>query len=170
MSDFTYPLPDPKLNSYPLLSQDQLLQGDITLSEAFLHSKDCLLVVDHPEIFTTEFSYKRYCQKQNEWMRQYKKVYRFIEGDDQGKTVDRANTPYHEKDFLLDDHSLIQNILSNPFEKFERKRFMYYAKDLKKISIHHRIWDDLTRNNGIQRLENQMLEDLKNYYEPLGGY
>ena len=94
----------------------------------------------------------------------------YLERHDQGKTVDRANTPYHEKDFILDDHSLIQNILSNPFEKFERKRFMYYAKDLKKISIHHRIWDDLTRNNGIQRLENQMLEDLKNYYEPLGGY
>lgn len=46
---------------------------------------------------------------------------------------------------------------------------MYHAKDLKKISLHHRIWDDLTRNDGIERLKQQMTEDLKNYYGPLGG-
>ena len=89
---------------------------------------------------------------------------------DLGKVVDRPNSPYLSKDFLRDDRALTQNLLSNPFEKFERKRFLYYAKDLKKISIHHRIWDDLTRNNGIDRLKTQMVDDLKNYYEPLGGY
>lgn len=70
-----------------------------------------------------------------------------------GKVVDRANSPYLAEYFLRDDRALTQNLLSNPFDKFERKRFMYYTKDLKKISIHHRIWDDLTRNNGIHRLK-----------------
>ena len=94
----------------------------------------------------------------------------YLERMDQGKAIDRPNCPYGDRNYLMDDKALIQSILSNPFEKFERKRFLYHAKDLKKISIHHRIWDDLTRNDGMRKLRDKMKEDLIAYYEPLGGY
>lgn len=70
----------------------------------------------------------------------------------------------------MDDKALTNSLLSNPFEKFERKRFFYYAKDLKKISIHHRLWEDLTHRGGLEKLHRQMQEDLIHYYAPLGGY
>lgn len=94
----------------------------------------------------------------------------YLERMEQGKAIDRPNCPYESRAFLEDDRALNRSILSNPFEKFERKRFFYYAKDLKKISIHHRIWEDLSRNNGLEKLRNRMLEDLRTYYEPLGGF
>jgi hypothetical protein len=56
------------------------------------------------------------------------------------------------------------SMLSNPFEKFERKRFLYHDKDLAKIAIHHRIWDDLVENGGMERLRRKMEEDLVGYY------
>lgn len=98
-------------------------------------------------------------------MERYRAYY--LERHDAGQPIDRPNSPYHNKDFLLDDQALTQSILTNPFEKFERKRFLYYARDLKKISIHHRIWDDLNQNGGIQRLHRQMLTDLESYYASL---
>ncbi len=104
----------------------------------------------------------------NALMERYRTFY--LERHELNKPVDRPNSPYHDKEFLLDDRALTQSIMTNPFEKFERKRFLYYARDLKQISIHHRIWDDLIRNGGGERLKNQMMDDLKNYYEPLGGY
>ncbi|WP_170829408.1 DEAD/DEAH box helicase [Acidaminobacter hydrogenoformans] len=93
----------------------------------------------------------------------------YLERHEKGLMVDRENCPYGNMAYIMDDKVLIKSILSNPFEKFERKRFMYYAKDLKKISFHHRIWDALTQGDGLERLRSRMLEDLKNYYEPLGG-
>lgn len=46
-----------------------------------------------------------------------------------GLPVDRATCPYTWE--RLQDRSFIrQNMLTNPFEKFERKRFLYYSKDL----------------------------------------
>jgi superfamily II DNA or RNA helicase len=100
-------------------------------------------------------------------MERYRAYY--LERHEKSLAVDRENCPYTDRDYIMDDKILTQSILSNPFEKFERKRFMYYAKDLKKISIHHRIWDELTRGDGLERLKSRLLEDLQNYYEPLGG-
>lgn len=94
----------------------------------------------------------------------------YLERMDQSKVIDRPNCPYQDRDYLMDDKALTRSILSNPFEKFERKRFLYHARDLKKISIHHRIWDDLTRGGAMEKLRSKMKEDLAAYYEPLGGY
>ena len=35
------------------------------------------------------------------------------------------------------------SLLKNPFEKFERKRFLYHCKDLKLISFSAILWDQL---------------------------
>ena len=34
-------------------------------------------------------------------------------------------------------------MLTNPFEKFERKRFLYYSKDLNVISMNHALFTKL---------------------------
>lgn len=82
-----------------------------------------------------------------------------------GLPVDRKGCPYDEN--TLGDRKFIKrNMLTNPFEKFERKRFMYYSKDLGIISLNH----DLVRRlgeNDIKRIELQMQEDLKEYYKKI---
>ena len=54
--------------------------NDTVLSDVFT-SDDSLIIVDKMSIFNTEFPYKLYCQKQNEWMKKFTKVYRFVEDD-----------------------------------------------------------------------------------------
>jgi len=53
---------------------------DIILSDIYVLDTS-LVVVDRDTIFNTEFSYKLFCQKQNEWMKTYSTVYRFVEDD-----------------------------------------------------------------------------------------
>lgn len=53
-----------------------------------------------------------------------------------GLPVDRPSCPYNDE--TLKDRKMIKSsMLTNPFEKFERKRFMYYSKDLGVISLNH---------------------------------
>jgi hypothetical protein len=47
-------------------------------------------------------------------------------------------------DYLSDEAAITRSILQNPFEKlenFERKCFMYHAKDLHKIAFDPVLWD-----------------------------
>lgn len=91
----------------------------------------------------------------------------YFERHNSGLTVDRKNSPYNKLEFLNDEAELKKSMLTNPFEKFERKRFFYHAKDLKRLSIHHRIWEDLQKSEGIMRLKTKMQDDLENYYKSL---
>lgn len=84
-----------------------------------------------------------------------------------GQIVDRRTCPYTKT--LLNNRKEIQrSMLANPFEKFERKRFMYYSKDLGMISMNHALFSKLTKSD-FERIEKQMNEDLKNYYKELGS-
>jgi hypothetical protein len=60
------------------------------------------------------------------------------------------------------------SILSNPFEKFERKRFVYYSKDLSMISFNPSLWKQMTeeKKETIRQAETAF---LKQYYEKYGG-
>ena len=58
-------------------------------------------------------------------------------------------------------------MLTNPFEKFERKRFLYYSKDLGVISMNHALFSKMDESD-FQRVKKQMREDLKNYYKDMG--
>jgi len=86
---------------------------------------------------------------------------------DRGLTVDRKTCPYDNK-MLLDKAAVRRNMLTNPFEKFERKRFMYYSKDLNIISMNHALFSKMTEDDW-KRVRNQMTEDLENYYRDMGG-
>lgn len=79
-----------------------------------------------------------------------------------GLPVDRPTCPYNEN--TLKDRKMIKaNMLTNPFEKFERKRFLYQSKDLGVISMNHALFSRMEEND-FARVKKQMLDDLENYY------
>ena len=86
---------------------------------------------------------------------------------DRGLQVDRRTCPYNEK-MLKDKKAICKNMLANPFEKFERKRFLYYSKDLSIISMNHALFSQMTKEDW-ERIRTQMQEDLRNYYSGMGG-
>ena len=61
---------------------------------------------------------------------------------DRGLAADRAACPY-TYEYLSDRKAVKKNMLANPFEKFERKRFMYYSKDLGKIALNTALFNSL---------------------------
>ena len=67
---------------------------------------------------------------------------------------------------LNDTTALKKNILSNPFEKFERKRFIYYAKDLAMLAFNPDLWEkmDDSYKNEIVEKEEKFLEE---YYQKI---
>ena len=44
-----------------------------------------------------------------------------------------------------DQRAISRNMLTNPFEKFERKRFWYYSKDLSVISMNHALYSQMSK-------------------------
>ena len=82
-----------------------------------------------------------------------------------GLAVDRSTCPYTFK--TLSDRGFVKaSMLRNPFEKFERKRFMYYSKDLGVISLNHALLAKLS-NDDFLAIQEQMQADLEAYYERL---
>lgn len=83
-----------------------------------------------------------------------------------GLPVDRPSCPYNAE--TLKDRKMIKiNMLTNPFEKFERKRFLYHSKDLGVISMNHALFSRMGEED-FQKVKEQMLEDVKNYYRDMG--
>ena len=81
---------------------------------------------------------------------------------DKGLPVDRPSCPYNDE--TLKDRKMIKSsMLTNPFEKFERKRFMYYSKDLGVISLNHALLGKMSEGDW-ERVKRQMREDLERYY------
>lgn len=81
---------------------------------------------------------------------------------DKGLPVDRTSCPYNAE--TLKDRKMIKSsMLTNPFEKFERKRFMYYSKDLEVISLNHALLAKMSEGDW-ERVKRQMKEDLERYY------
>ena len=82
-----------------------------------------------------------------------------------GLPVDRPSCPYNKT--TLKDRKLIKkNMMTNPFEKFERKRFLYHSEDLGVISMNHALFSRMEEDD-FRRVEEQMSEDLRNYYNNL---
>lgn len=81
--------------------------------------------------------------------------------------VDRPNCIYNE-DFLGNVTGVKNSILSNPFEKFERKRFVYYSKDLKMLSFNPDLWEKMTEEYK-ERIISKEKRFLEEYYQKSGG-
>lgn len=86
---------------------------------------------------------------------------------DRGLQVDRSTCPYNET-MLQDRKAICRNMLTNPFEKFERKRFLYYSKDLSIIAMNHALYSKMNAEDW-DRVKSQMQEDLVHYYSEMGG-
>ena len=84
---------------------------------------------------------------------------------DKGLVVDRSTCPYNNTT-LKDKDAIKRSMLTNPFEKFERKRFLYYSKDLGVISMNHALFSRLSADD-LERIRDQMNQDLENYYSKL---
>lgn len=81
--------------------------------------------------------------------------------------VDRRGNIYTEE-YLRNQSSLNSSILTNPFEKFERKRFVFYSKELSIISFNPFLWDQFSEDD-LLRLESTLFEHLAQYYENMDG-
>jgi superfamily II DNA or RNA helicase len=79
---------------------------------------------------------------------------------------EKEGNPYNNPEFLADKTQLQRNILQNPFEKFERKRFIYHCKDLNYIAFDPSLWETLEKHD-FSGYSDQMNEDLKAYYQKL---
>lgn len=88
---------------------------------------------------------------------------------DDGLSVDRENCPYSELESLENNNSLKRSILQNPFEKFERKRFMYHSKDLNHISFSSNLWQKISKDKEIGKIRTMFFKDLIEYYDQLGS-
>lgn len=95
----------------------------------------------------------------------YKKFY--MDRIDNNLQVDRPNCIY-TREFLNDKIKLKQNMLANPFEKFERKRFIYYCTDLSEIGFNIYLWNKLNYDD-IINLKNILISHLEEYYQNYGG-
>lgn len=98
---------------------------------------------------------------------------RFLAGDyqafyskllEQHGKAEKANSPLNNKEFVADKSKITKSILQNPFEKFERKSFMYHAKDLNKIAFDPVLWEKLD-DTDIALIKKQMLADGKDYFD-----
>ena len=81
--------------------------------------------------------------------------------------VDRPNCIY-TKQFLEDTVAVKRNMLANPFEKFERKRFVHYLKDLKLIGFNSLLYASLSQEERTECTTLLSLH-LREYYQDLGG-
>jgi superfamily II DNA or RNA helicase/phage repressor protein C with HTH and peptisase S24 domain len=94
----------------------------------------------------------------------YQKFYQGIL-DEFGKN-ERPKSPYNKAEYLEDKAGLQRSLLANPFEKFERKRFLYHCVDLDYIALDPVLGNNLTAKQ-YQKVTRQMVQDLLDYYQKL---
>ena len=86
---------------------------------------------------------------------------------DRNLQVDRKGCVF-DNEYLKDKTKMKKSILDNPFEKFERKRFVYYSKDLNILSFNPTLWSKMT-DEIKQQIVNKERQFLKEYYKNIGG-
>lgn len=104
----------------------------------------------------------------DELVPEFKKFYQYRL--DNNLKVDRNKTPFENQDFINNNSKVKYNILSNPFEKFERKRFMYHCKDLNNIAFSNILWNQINNKNDLKRIKKKLFDDLVKYYEKVDSF
>lgn len=96
---------------------------------------------------------------------EYKAFY--LDRLDRNLPVDRNGCVY-TKEYLADKKKIKRSLLDNPFEKFERKRFVYYSKDLNIVCFNPALWRKLDKQK-ISELVVKENNFLEAYYANMGG-
>lgn len=87
-----------------------------------------------------------------------------------GLPVEKAKSGLSNPEVLRDRDEVRRSLLANPFEKFERKRFMHHAKDLGRIEFALGVWRWISEGDGVaEQIRQQMMNDLEKYYAGMGG-
>ncbi|NLZ79349.1 MAG: DEAD/DEAH box helicase [Gammaproteobacteria bacterium] len=81
--------------------------------------------------------------------------------------AEKAKNPLNELSNLENAAYMTRSLLQNPFEKFERKRFVYHCKDLNLVGFDPVLWEKLDAAD-LQRVRQQYLEDAREYFGKLG--
>lgn len=81
--------------------------------------------------------------------------------------VEKPDNPLNDLTRLNDTAYITRSLLANPFEKFERKRFVYHAKDLNIVAFDPVLWEKLTPECFV-RIKQQMEQDGKDYFGKFG--
>lgn len=82
-----------------------------------------------------------------------------------GLPVDRSNCVY-SSEYLSSRNKMKESLLTNPFEKFERKRFIFYGKDIALFSFNPVLWDKLD-SSALEESKRIMEANLSYYYETI---
>jgi superfamily II DNA or RNA helicase len=77
--------------------------------------------------------------------------------------AEKNNSQLNNQEYLDNKIAITKSILQNPFEKFERKSFMYHSKELDKIAFDAVLWEKLD-NSDKALIKKQMLLDGKDYF------
>lgn len=91
---------------------------DAILSKLYVNS-NYLIILDQLEIFDTPFSYKHYCQHQNELMEKFQRVYRFIDDDFEMLRLfleDDSNDCVFGRTYDREQHAIDPSPLESTFE------------------------------------------------------
>jgi len=97
----------------------------------------------------------------NDVLDSYQKFY--LDRHSKGLTVDRSNSPYNDLEFIKDRKLLKASMLENPFEKFERKRFIYYSKELSKITYSPYLFTSFSKDDLADLAEFYKKEEVEYY-------
>ena len=81
--------------------------------------------------------------------------------------IDKSSCIYTSR-YLEHTLAMKKSMLTNPFEKFERKRFIYYGKDIKMLSINPHLFSKLNKDDILNIIE-MMDVHLNEYYESIKG-
>jgi len=131
-------------------------KGDYTFSFKIVMILNMLKIVDH----------NGECEL-DELVKMYTEFYR--DRLSISVAADKENCPYNDIEYLNNHNQMKRSLLANPFEKFERKRFMYHCKDLGHISFSPSLWTKINNNEDLNRIKTHYFKDLIDYYELLGG-
>ena len=82
-------------------------------------------------------------------------------------TVEKLKNPLNKPENLNNDIYLKKSIRENPFEKFERKRFLYQCKDLNIVSFDTVLWEKLNKED-LEKITHQMIDDGIKYFKGVG--
>lgn len=86
----------------------------------------------------------------------------------QGLVIDKKNSSLvKDKEMLKDKKKMKKNLLENPFEKFERKNFILYSKEISKLALHpvlHSAFTSTFKEELLLLLD----EHLDEYYKKIG--
>jgi len=83
--------------------------------------------------------------------------------------AEKKSSPLNNPEYLDDKAAIAKSILQNPFEKFERKSFMYHAKALDKIAFDAVLWEKLDGSD-FELIKEQMLADGEEYFSKYVGF